>query len=138
MKEAIFKKNEEELRKEIETYSKLKELVGESYERKEYLKYMTLQEARLNFRIRGNMTEFGFNFKNKKEYAEKSWICQDCNSAIDTSSHAKWCSAHEDLREGIDLENEKDLVWYIGKVLARREKEAATSKRKPSSTDGSK
>ena len=31
--------------------------------------------------------------------------------AIDTFDHAKWCVAHEDLREGRDLENEKDLVW---------------------------
>ena len=135
VKTAILKKNEEELRKEMANYSKLKGLDGESYGRKEYLKDLTLEEARLNFRIRGNMTEFGFNFRNKKEYADKSWFCQSCDVAIDTFDHAKWCVAHEDLREGRDLENEKDLVWYIGKVLARREKEAATSKRKPSSTD---
>ena len=66
VKLAISKKNEEELRNEIIKYSKLKDLVGEIYERKAYLKEMTLSEARLNFRIRGNMTEFEFNFKNKK------------------------------------------------------------------------
>ena len=118
---AISKKNEEELRKEILKYSKLKDLVGDIYERKSYLKEMTLSEARLNFRIRGNMTEFGFNFKNKKEYADRSWFCISCNAAIDTFSHSLWCVAHEDLREGRDLENDKDLVWYVSKVLSRRE-----------------
>ena len=34
----------------------------------------------------------------------------------------KWCVAHEDLREGMDLENENELVRYISKVLARRAK----------------
>ena len=79
---------------------------------------MSLEDARLKFRIRGNMTDFGFNFRNKKEYADISWSCISCNSAIDTFSHALWCVAHEDLREGRDL---KDLVWYVAKVLSRRE-----------------
>ena len=82
---------------------------------------MTLEDSRLNFRIRANMTEFAFNFRNKKEYSEVSWICRSCNEAIDTSLHAKWCVAHSDLREGKDLNSVDDLVVYIREVLKRRE-----------------
>ena len=122
MKTAIVKKNEEILREDIPRHSKLKMMEEEPYEKKKYLTEMSLEDVRLNFRIRCNMTEFGFNFKNKKEYSETSWTCISCKAAIDTSSHAKWCIAHEDLREGIDLENEIELVRYISKVLARRAK----------------
>ena len=68
-------------------------------------------------------------FCRKRPYSNKpvisahvSWSCISCNLAIDTSAHAKWCIAHEDLREGLNLDNEKDLVRYISKVLARRVK----------------
>ena len=66
-------------------------------------------------------TEFAFNFRNKKEYSEASWICMSCNAAIDTSLHAKWCVAHSDLREGKDLSSVEDLVVYVREVLKRRE-----------------
>ena len=122
VKTAICKKNEEILREDIARHSKLKMMEGESCHKKKYLTEMSLEDARLYFRIRCNMTEFGFNFKNKKEYSETSWSCISCKSAIDTFNHAKWCIAHEDLREGIDLDNEIDLVRYISKVLNRRAK----------------
>ena len=67
------------------------------------------------------MTEFAFNFRNKKEYSQNSWICKSCNAAIDTSLHAKWCVAHSDLREGKDLSSVEDLVAYVREVLKRRE-----------------
>ena len=68
------------------------------------------------------MTEFAFNFKNKKEYADACWTCKSCKRALDTFEHAKWCVAHEDLRQGKDLSEDIDLVEYIAKVLARRAK----------------
>ena len=120
VRKAIDKKNEEMLRAEISTYSKLKEWEGDEYSKKEYLKDLSLQEARLKFRIRCNMTEFAWNFRNKPEYANNSWQCTSCNLAIDTFLHAKWCVAHQDIREGLDLDNDKDLVWYISEVMKRR------------------
>ena len=46
--------------------------------------------------------------------------------AIDTFLHAKWCVAHQDIREGLDLDNDKDLVWYISEVMKRRATKKAT------------
>ena len=56
-----------------------------------------------------------------KEFSDRSWSCLSCEAAIDTFSHAKWCAANSDLREGLDLDNDKDLVRYISNVLLRRE-----------------
>ena len=49
VRNAIDKKNDEMLRAEISTYSKLKEWEGDEYSKKEYLKDLSLQEARLKF-----------------------------------------------------------------------------------------
>ena len=122
VKNAIQMKNEEILKNEISKYSKLEALKNESCVRKAYLTEMTVEQARLNFRIRTMMTEFAFNFKNKKEYSDACWTCISCKRALDTFEHAKWCVAHEDLRQGKDLREDIDLVEYIAKVLARRAK----------------
>ena len=121
VKKAIEKKNEEILRSEISQYSKLKHWEGDDYTRKDYLTELSLEEARLKFRIRCNMAEFAFNFRNKPKYANNNWSCSSCHQAIDTFSHAKWCPTNADLREGRNLDNDKDLVWYITQVLKRRE-----------------
>ena len=122
VKTAISLENEKVLRKQLATYSKVKEWVDEEYTRKDYLKTMTLEESRTYFRIRSNMTKFAFNFRNQKEYADALWKCSSCQEAVDTFSHAKWCIAHSDLRQGKDLSIDKDLVRYITEVLLRREK----------------
>ena len=122
VKSAVHKKNEELLRLEMKKYSKLKDLVGDDYCKKEYLKDLSVQEARVKFRTRCYMTELAFNFRNKPEYANNCWMCQSCFMAVDTFSHVKWCVAHEDLREGRDLSRDKDLVCYISEVMNRRQK----------------
>ena len=102
-------------------YSKLRDLIGDDYGRKDYLKDLSLQEARVKFRTRCYMTELAFNFRNKPEYANNLWTCVSCHAAVDTFAHQKWCVAHADLREGRDLHCDKDLVWYISQVMKRRE-----------------
>ena len=116
-----MEENEKVLRSEIKKYSKL-DWDDEMYGRKDYLKELTLEGARTKFRIRSNMSKFAFNYRNKKEYSDNCWRCIGCNEAIDTFSHVKWCSAYEDLRVGIDLTTDKDLVWYVAEVFKRRDK----------------
>ena len=121
VKDAIVDKNEKVLRLEIKRYSKL-DWDDEMYERKDYLKELTFEGARTKFRIRSNMSKFAFNYRNKKEYSDNCWRCIGCDEAIDTFAHVKWCVAYEDLRVGIDLTSDKDLVWYVSEVFKRRDK----------------
>ena len=43
------------------------------------------------------------NFKNKKEYEITNWLCDSCESKIDSNSHIIWCESYGELREGKDL-----------------------------------
>ena len=61
-----------------------------------------------------------FNMKNRKDFAADLWACTGCG-AVDTFLHLKWCPTYAELREGKDLDEDKDLVAYITSVMRLRE-----------------
>ena len=61
-----------------------------------------------------------FNMRNRKDYAADLWACSGCG-AVDTFLHLKWCPTYAELREGKDLNEDKDLVAYITSVMRARE-----------------
>ena len=63
------------------------------------------------------MTNVKFNYKNDKKNREELWRCDSCKSTIDTQSHILWCPSYKELRAGKDINNDKDLVDYILKVI---------------------
>ena len=63
-----------------------------------------------------------YKIKNKKEYERTNWLCDSCESKIDSNSHVIWCEAYRELREGKDLHSDKDLAEYLKKVMSIREK----------------
>ena len=68
------------------------------------------------------MTQAKFNFKNDKKYSGNNWKCESCESGfIESQSHLIWCHAYSHLREGKNLNFDKDLTEYISKVLNIRE-----------------
>ena len=115
--EAVTKKNEKELRKNMIGYSKLEDFNKEEYEVKEYLKTMKMNDARTFFRIR---TKFKMNQSSDKMNRSSLWQCTGCGN-VDTQSHIIWCPAYKDLREGKSLTSDSDLVEYYRKVLFIRE-----------------
>ena len=56
------------------------------------------------------------NMKNNDE----NWMCDSCETAIDSQSHVIWCPAYSKLREGKDLSSDVDLIDYFNKVLTIR------------------
>ena len=58
--------------------------------------------------------------KNRKDFAADLWACTGCG-AVDTFLHLKWCPTYAELREGKDLDEDKDLVAYITSVMRLRE-----------------
>ena len=126
VKEAILAANQEELKQEIkEKYKKLKnsELAKETFGRKSYLKDLNLQQARTKFKFRCSMTQHvKMNQKSNKMYEDALWRCEDCGLQ-DTNSHLLWCSGYENLRDGKDLDDDKQLCDYLQKIfLLRNEK----------------
>ena len=126
VKEAILAANQEQLKQEIkEKYKKLKnsELAKETFGRKSYIKDLNLQQARTKFKFRCLMTQHvKMNQKSNKTYEDALWRCEDCGLQ-DTNSHLLWCSGYENLRDGKDLDDDKQLCDYLHKIfLLRNEK----------------
>ena len=60
------------------------------------------------------------NFKSDKAFSHNLWACEGCNGYVDTQSHVKVCIAYKNLREGKNLDKDKDLVDYFAAVLRQR------------------
>ena len=62
------------------------------------------------------------NQKSSPHYAENLWRCEECGLQ-DTNSHLLWCTGYESLREGKDLQCDRQLCEYLQKIfLSRTEK----------------
>ena len=92
----------------------------EEYGRKDYLSNLRLDEVRTLFRKRTMMMDFKDNFRNRKDYSYDLWLCDSCETAIESHSHVLWCRAYRELRENKDLSSNKDLAEYMGKVMRIR------------------
>ena len=118
VKKAIKSKSEENAKKEMVKYSKVGYL-GSSDEKlsiKDYVRNMSLRNARMMFRIRSSMTDVKMNKKSDKKYASELWKCDLCGH-LDSQSHVLWCPAFSSLREGRSLDNDSDLVTYFHQVM---------------------
>ena len=110
----------------LETMKSYKKLDVKEYENLEfcqqtYLKQMDVSKARLNFKIRAQMTPtIKMNFKNDPAFKNDVWMCDGCRSHQDTQKHVLSCSAYKDLRKNLDLDKENDLVEYFSLVIRRR------------------
>ena len=124
VKEAIKKYFENELRnKMMNGYSKLKnsKLIEEHLGMKDYVNKMTLSDARTNFRIRSSMvSNVKLNQRSNPEYERTLWLCDECGK-VDSQSHIMWCPSYATLREGLDIENDLDVVHYFQSVVKIRE-----------------
>ena len=113
--------NEHILKEDMKDMKKIKEYIKDKFERQKYFNELNTEEARTKFRIRTNMVDTKFNFRNKRSYRDELWRCDSCKRSIETQSHLLWCPTYKNLREGKNLESDKDLVEYIQQVLKYRE-----------------
>ena len=98
-------------------------MIDEKFERKEYLKELTLSQARMKFKLKTQMFEDKFNYKNDSKNKKELWKCHSCQSGeIESQSHILYCEAYKELRKDRDINNNKDLVDYMREVLTVREK----------------
>ena len=106
----------------METYSKLDKMKLEAKcEMKEYLKDMTMEEARTHFRIRTNTINCKMNQSSDPKHRAELWKCSACGN-IDSQSHILWCDSYSKLREGKSLDNDRDIAQYYYKVMAHQGK----------------
>ena len=124
---------------EIKRYKKLdhSELSSEPFKRKSYLSSLSLENARMRFRIASSFVQsVRTNFSRK--YRQTSLSCPACNDTRPTGStnsseadipepirdsqiHIVSCLAYSDLRgEQFDPKNDHMLAEYFRKVVQRR------------------
>ena len=126
VKKAIHKANENDIRKSLEPYKKVKHLnIGDDkFECKQYLSTLPLEKARTMFKHKCKMTEnVKMNFKNDQQFSNSLWRCSSCLNQ-DTESHLLWCPGYTDMREGLNLNDDSDLCSYLQKIFAVRCKES--------------
>jgi hypothetical protein len=121
VKRAVKDTWETELKASMNT-SKLKDgpLVGESFGLKEYISNLQMSDARTKFRLRSFTTNVKMNRKSDPTYAAELWKCDGCGN-LDTQSHIMWCPGFAPLREGLDIDNDKDVIHYFQEVFKLRE-----------------
>ena len=90
--------------------------------RNEYFKEKSLEDTRMLFRIRTRMVDLKANFKNNHAFRKDNWLCEGCRREVETNSHVMSCQAYEDIRQGLDLGNDKDLVKFFKEVMRIRMK----------------
>ena len=108
------------IRNEMEGKKKTKDLVTEDCKTQKYFKEKSLVTSREIFRIRTNMNEIRGNFKHDFRYKKSGVMCVACGGEEEVNSHVMVCPEYEDLRQGRDLANNNDLVYYFRKVMSRR------------------
>ena len=124
VKEAIHQHCEKKLKDDMQLYSKLRDspMIDETFERQTYLKELNLADARIKFSLRSSMVNCKMNYRSDGENMATLWKCSSCETFIDSQAHLKWCPAYADLRAGKDINCDKDLIEYIGKVMFIRDK----------------
>ena len=119
---AADERDERYMKEEMVNLSKVEVMKEERFGTKQYLKEMTMQQARMQFRIRTCMTKCKMNFSNDMRNKATLWRCESCETCIDTQQHVLFCPAYKSLREGKSLENDKDIVDYFIQVMRLRSK----------------
>ena len=125
VKKAILKKNEDDLRKKIMKMEKLKngDMVKEKCERKDYVKSLSVNDARNIFLKNTCMTRYvKMNYMSDFKYVKELWQCDSCQRNIDSMNHVMWCPSYRELRENRNLDDDKDLARDLHDVMAIRSK----------------
>ena len=142
-KKYIHAKARNELLSEIQGYKKLDyaELSVETFERKQYLSTLSLENARMRFRVSSSFVQSVRTHFSRK-YRPISLACPECShpdarptigatesipgsinqsQPRDTMTHILKCEAYRDLRgDSFDPEDDKMLAEFFTKVVQRR------------------
>ena len=88
---SIYSNYENQLKKYIQGYSKLKNgpMANENFVEKLYIKEMSMSQARVNFRIRCMQIKTKMTQRSDPKNVKLLWNCSECGN-IDSQSHMVW------------------------------------------------
>ena len=131
IKSKVFSQNRDQLLEMIKGYKKMnyEECLKEKFEMKEHFYSLNIQDSRMCFRMKNFLVPtVKSNFKNDKKFKASKWLCDDCSvtdgttrGSMDSQDHIlNHCPANEDLRKGLNLQDNKDCVKFFQQVIQRR------------------
>ena len=118
VRDAIEKCNDAEIKKDMESYKKMKIMEEETNKNNKFIKKEDISNGRILFRHRSEMYESKGNYKQR--YKDTNLLCDSCESEVDDYLHVLYCSSYKELRDGKSLKNDTDLAIYLKKVLRIR------------------
>ena len=124
--EIIMEQNKNDLISLMKKSSKIRQsnILDESYEFKNYIRDLSREYARVQFRQRYFMIkEAKLNFPSDPQFKAQGFQCDYC-PAISSQSHIKVCKEYLFLREGRNLEIDSELVQYFVEVVKYRQDRA--------------
>ena len=86
----------------------------------DYMRTMSLTDARMSFRLKSKMIDLKAYYKGKKNYKADGYKCSQCNVGVETITHCLTCPGYEEERENKDLTDQGDLVKFFIKVMKKR------------------
>ena len=122
LKRACLKREDTMMKRECSDMKKMKKIVSEDWGIKEYVKTGTLWSVRKTWEARAFMLHVAGNYSHNKRYEATGWQCQACVLQVrEDQDHLSLCQGYADLRQGLDLDTDDDLVEFLRQVMARRE-----------------
>ena len=119
-------KDEKNMKEEMERMKtkKMKIMIKEDCGLKDYVKEGNLYTVRKQWEVRCYMLRVAGNYPSHKKYEATSWRCQACPYMVrEDQDHLTHCSGYADLKIGVDLNNDEELVKFYNRVMKRRETE---------------
>jgi hypothetical protein len=125
IKQAIVRHHYADMKTGLDKSTKLESIKNEAFTKPQsYMHNKSIENGRLAFRIRSQMVDnIPANLKNKFRNDKQGLICKYCPAGdILSQSHCLVCTAWQELRVGLDLNQIEDLTIYFRKLLTERAK----------------
>ena len=122
---AILTEEDKLLKSESANMDKMKVIQAESWGLKEYVKSGNLYSVRSTWELRAYMLKVAGNYSHHSRYLATDWRCQACQLQVreDQDHLATTCDGYKDLREGKDMDDDKEMVDFFRMVMRRREQQ---------------
>ena len=85
-----------------------------------YMSSMSLNNARMAFRIKSKMIDLKAYYKGNKRYKADGYICVECNVSVETITHCLTCPGYTEERMNKNIHNLDDLVQFFINVMKKR------------------
>ena len=112
------------MKTECVNMQKMNKISAEDWGLKEYVKSGSLWSVRKTWEARSFMLHVAGNYSHNRKYEPTDWQCQACTLQVrEDQDHLGRCQGYADLRQGLDLSTDEDLVEFFRQVMARRERQ---------------